>query len=133
METFTENMLHCFNTTTSLAIRVIPHLGFECFVVSPYCSVENLEGSFPCFRRERWEAWKLVSIVEGGHCWMNVYIVPSSGSVGRCNSYFCIQNVSAENLVPATHVNVHVNKGGENRSWPSIFIPVGHPLKCLGK
>jgi hypothetical protein len=46
VEAFTEHMLHCFSTTISLAVRVIPHLGFECFIVSPYCLVENLKGCF---------------------------------------------------------------------------------------
>jgi hypothetical protein len=52
MEAFTEDMLHCFNTITSLAVGVIPHLGFECFIVCPYHSVENLKGRFSRFGRE---------------------------------------------------------------------------------
>jgi hypothetical protein len=45
---------------------------------------------------------------------MNVHVVPSSGLVGRSNSYFRIQDISAEKLVSA-HVNVQVHKGGQNR------------------
>jgi uncharacterized membrane protein YagU involved in acid resistance len=56
VEAFTEHMLYCFSTTTSLAVRVIPHLGFECFIACPYCSVENLKGCFSCFGYKSWEA-----------------------------------------------------------------------------
>jgi hypothetical protein len=62
-----------------------------------------------------------------------VHIVVSSGLVGRCNSYYRIQDVSADKLVSATHVSVQGHKGGQNRSWTSIFVPERHLLKCLGK
>jgi hypothetical protein len=62
-----------------------------------------------------------------------VHIVVSSGLVDRRNSYYRIQDVSADKLVSATHVSVQGHKGGQNRFWTSIFVPERHPLKCLDK
>ncbi len=58
-------------------------------------------------------------------------VVPGSGLIGRCNSYFCIQDTSGEKLVSATHVGVQVQKGGKGRSWVGIFVPEMHTLKGL--
>jgi hypothetical protein len=68
-----------------------------------------------------------------GDCRTNVNVVPGFGLISRRNSYFHIQDVSAEKLISATHVGVQVHKDGQGRSWTGIFIPKRHLLKCLGK
>jgi hypothetical protein len=60
-------------------------------------------------------------------------IVLSSGFVGGGNSYLRIQDIPLEQLISATHVDVQVYQGGEDRLWTGVFVPKGHSLESLGK
>jgi hypothetical protein len=69
----------------------------------------------------------LIGITKGGDCGTDVHIVPSFCLIGNCNSFFRIQDISAD------YRSLFLRLGGQNRSWTSLFIPEGHPLECLGK
>jgi hypothetical protein len=43
------------NSATPFTIGIRSYKGFEGFVIGPYCSVKNLEGSFMSFGCKRWE------------------------------------------------------------------------------
>ncbi len=64
MWAFTKEVFHCFHFSTLLAVGIRSHHGFECFVVCPCCSVENLKWGFSGFGSEGWKTKKLVCIIE---------------------------------------------------------------------
>jgi hypothetical protein len=68
---FTKKVFYCFYFPTSLTVVIESHPGFECFVVCPLCSVEDLKCCFSRFISKGCKMKLFICIVESA--WSRAY------------------------------------------------------------